>query len=166
MANVKIMEKSVNEEAPAGTGSDYDLGNAFFAAFVMALYLMCFDPKASLVRLMPVALVVGYYMPRTGQSNTIIVRLGAAILTVLSCFFGTMLSEFRVASKNSFAGFFQYFSSDHIAQAFGAAFHDADFRWYFCAAALAFILAARSRSKSKVSPADQIDREKGEKNLI
>jgi hypothetical protein len=166
MARVKVMDRSVNENAPNRTDWGYDLGNAIYAMFFGAIYLMCFDPKGNILRLMLIPLVISYYLPKSGQSNTIPLRLSGSILTFLSCFLGEVLSEFRLGEGNNVQGLYHYCSSDHIAQAFGAAFDDAPYRWYFCAAALAFILAARSPFKNKISPADKIDREQGEKKNI
>jgi hypothetical protein len=163
MARVKIMEQSVKEKAPAGTGWDYDFPKAVFAMCVGAIYLMFLDPKVNPALLMPIALVIGFLLPKSGQSNTIPLRLAASILTFLSCFFGAVLSEFRLGVKNDGHGLLPYCSSEHIAQAFGAAFHDAPYLWYFCAAGLAFILAARSPFKNKVSPAEKTDGEQDKK---
>jgi hypothetical protein len=149
------MDRSVNENAPNRTDWGYDLGNAIYAMFFGAIYLMCFDPKVGLATL-PVAVGIAYNMPKSGHANTIPLRLGASVLTFLTCFLGAVLSEFLLGEGNKFQGLYQYFSSDHIAQAFGATYHDAPYRWYFCAAALAFIAAARSPSKSKISPADKM----------
>ncbi len=171
MGRITVMDKSVKEKAPDGSfwGEDLwdeDFNNAGCATLVGAIYLMFFDPKVNFVMLMPIALGISYYLPKSGRSNTIPLRLGASILTFLSCFLGAVLSEFRLEAKNDGQGLFHYCSSDHIAQAFGAAVHDAPYRWYFCAAALAFLLAAISPFKSKISPPDKMDQEQGEKKNI
>jgi hypothetical protein len=154
MARVKAMEQSVKEKAPDGTGWDYDFPNAVFAMLGGGIYLMFFGPKVNFFMLAPIAIVIGYCLPKSGQSNTIPLRLGASLLTFLSCFLGEVLSEFRLGVQNSGQGLLHYCSSDNVAQAFGAAFHDAPYRWYFCAAALAFILAARSPWKTKQDKRD------------
>ena len=52
-----------------------------------AIYLMFFSPKVNIAMLMPIALVISYYLPKSGPSNTIPLRLCAFTLTLLSCSF-------------------------------------------------------------------------------
>jgi hypothetical protein len=154
------METPIKDKQTAETG--YDFGEGLGVAGLAVIGLTFLNPKVAFPYLF-VGAVIGYAMSKSGQDKTMPLRLAAAIISVLACFMGQATSEFRLGVKNSGQGLLQYYSPEHVIQAFGAASHDAPFWWYLGAAALGFIYAARTQPKNKIASPDEPNRAEGEK---